>query len=436
MKFRKYRAFFWGVVISAISISTTFDLIALRRSLQFDSELNWIGQKNKALYELEEMQRNIIRLDVDMDSGDQQSVFNSLILLGEHYSRFLNLIADNQTQVTRFQPFQFLQKHDPDIVKQYVSQKKNFFKAIVDAKTTELRQLAEIGEINQRENKAERLKITIAMLVDIVLFVSAGLLWWLYDSARRKESEVLLLALGDAKKINSEMRSLMENRSRQLRNTVHDLKNPLGVIKGFSELIECSPFNAANVLDISQHLQRVSNQTLALVGSLLDSESQTQREESLKISVYIDNVCQALRPVLDKKGQSICWKKTNKELEVFSAPIVFWNIAMNIIENASKYSPKNSEIILSIESQDGFCLFEVEDFGPGFTDDDKQKAFRPFQRLSALPTNGEASSGIGLSNVYESVKKLGGSIEIGNSQMTHGAKVVVKLPLTNFAART
>jgi len=70
----------------------------------------------------------------------------------------------------------------------------------------------------------------------------------------------------------------------------------------------------------------------------------------------------------------------------------------------------------------------VEDSGPGFKEIDKKKLFGKFQRLSAQPTDGESSTGLGLSIVKVMVDKLGGSISL-ISKEGESAKFLIKLPL-------
>jgi signal transduction histidine kinase len=70
----------------------------------------------------------------------------------------------------------------------------------------------------------------------------------------------------------------------------------------------------------------------------------------------------------------------------------------------------------------------VKDEGPGLTEEDNQKIFRKFQKLSAKPTAGESSTGLGLSIVYELTKLLKGDIKVV-SEEGKGAEFIVYLPV-------
>jgi signal transduction histidine kinase len=74
-------------------------------------------------------------------------------------------------------------------------------------------------------------------------------------------------------------------------------------------------------------------------------------------------------------------------------------------------------------------LIEIEDEGPGFSAEDKRRAFQEFQTLSAKPTGGEAATGLGLKICRDIVAAHGGSITIRDGENHRGACLVVKLPL-------
>ena len=72
-------------------------------------------------------------------------------------------------------------------------------------------------------------------------------------------------------------------------------------------------------------------------------------------------------------------------------------------------------------------LFEVTDEGPGIRVEERHKLFRKFQKLSARPTNGESSSGLGLSIVKDLIDLLKGSIEV-ISEEGAGSTFAVRIP--------
>jgi len=101
----------------------------------------------------------------------------------------------------------------------------------------------------------------------------------------------------------------------------------------------------------------------------------------------------------------------------------------NLLSNAIKYSSNNTTIWLRCFAEHTNLHIEVEDQGPGFSEEDKIKAFHFGQTLSAKPMSGESSTGVGLFACKQIVDAHHGTIAIRNSKAAHGAIINVTLPL-------
>jgi two-component system sensor histidine kinase/response regulator len=99
----------------------------------------------------------------------------------------------------------------------------------------------------------------------------------------------------------------------------------------------------------------------------------------------------------------------------------------NLVSNAIKFSPRGKELVLSVRNGGPYGECVVRDQGPGFTDDDKQRMFRRYARLSARPTGGEPSTGLGLSIVKKLVSAMGGEL-LCDSKPGQGAAFTLRLP--------
>jgi signal transduction histidine kinase len=86
----------------------------------------------------------------------------------------------------------------------------------------------------------------------------------------------------------------------------------------------------------------------------------------------------------------------------------------NLVSNAVKYSTLGGVIRITLLKSSSFVRVEIDDAGPGFTAEDKEKMFQHFQRLSAKPTAGEHSTGIGLAIVKQIVELHNGKIWVEN----------------------
>ncbi|HYP16256.1 MAG TPA: ATP-binding protein, partial [Opitutus sp.] len=100
----------------------------------------------------------------------------------------------------------------------------------------------------------------------------------------------------------------------------------------------------------------------------------------------------------------------------------------NLVSNALKFSPAGKSVKLIVgqtPDQRGEC--RVIDEGPGFTEHDKQQIFRRYRRLSARPTGGEPSTGLGLSIVKKLMQDMRGDLNF-ESVAGHGATFILTFP--------
>ena len=101
----------------------------------------------------------------------------------------------------------------------------------------------------------------------------------------------------------------------------------------------------------------------------------------------------------------------------------------NLLSNALKFSPRGRRVCLRAARAGGAVALCVEDEGPGLTDDDKRKLFGRYVRLSARPSDGEPSVGLGLSIVKQMVDAMEGRIVV-ESEVGKGARFRVELACT------
>jgi signal transduction histidine kinase len=227
---------------------------------------------------------------------------------------------------------------------------------------------------------------------------------------------------------NGQLRDIARLHQSKIKRIVHDLKNPLGTISGFAELVASDPTNRHSVLEATQVIQRVSNTTLSLVTSMLTELKEDQRPHSVvDLNAVVDEVQLLLNPLAKKKNQTIRWSPLAKAGWVEADPIKLRDIVLNILSNAIKFSPKSSTIQIVSRSHKGQLILEIKDEGPGFTPEDLQKVFLPHVELSAKPTGGESSSGLGLYSAKSSLEEIGGRIQI-TSDHGQGATVKIEIP--------
>jgi signal transduction histidine kinase len=99
----------------------------------------------------------------------------------------------------------------------------------------------------------------------------------------------------------------------------------------------------------------------------------------------------------------------------------------NLVSNAVKYSPPGNAIFVRLKKHTQGVRIEVQDQGPGLSAEDQKKLFGKFARLSAKPTGGEYSTGLGLSIVKKMVEAMNGKVWC-EGELGQGATFIVEFP--------
>ena len=100
----------------------------------------------------------------------------------------------------------------------------------------------------------------------------------------------------------------------------------------------------------------------------------------------------------------------------------------NLLSNAIKFSPTGSNVHITLSQKSNHARIDVRDEGPGLSEEDQSNLFGTFQKLSAAPTGGEKSTGLGLSIVKKIIEAHHGGIEV-QSQVGSGSTFSFRIPL-------
>jgi signal transduction histidine kinase len=102
----------------------------------------------------------------------------------------------------------------------------------------------------------------------------------------------------------------------------------------------------------------------------------------------------------------------------------------NLVSNAVKFSSSGKPVVIQAQTNNQHIVFAVKDEGPGFHPADLEKMYSKFQRLSAQPTGGESSHGLGLAIVDLLVKRLNATIEL-QTEFGKGSTFTIKVPVVS-----
>jgi signal transduction histidine kinase/CheY-like chemotaxis protein len=227
-------------------------------------------------------------------------------------------------------------------------------------------------------------------------------------------------------------------KSEILGTVAHDLKNPLGVILGRTEILkEMIASSGALGEDVQVQIAYIRDAADRLTGmvddlvsdAMADALDITIRREPVDIAVLVQEVAEANRPLAARKEQTITVSASPNHAAMCDSDRIREAID-NLVSNAVKYSPIGGAIDLLVAPATDGILVEVRDQGAGLSPEDISRLFGRFQRLSAKPTAGETSTGLGLSIVKRIVDLHGGRITVESAGPGKGAVFKMTLPVT------
>ena len=224
-------------------------------------------------------------------------------------------------------------------------------------------------------------------------------------------------------------------KSEFLANMSHELRTPLNVIIGFSELMVDEVSGNINeeqrkclndILTSSQHLLNLINGVLDL--SRIESGKIELRLENVALTKVIKSLTRTVMPILTSRKQSL-----DVEIEK-GLPLVYADegklaqVVLNLVENASKFSPDGSELKVKAINKGDWCQVSVIDNGVGIKKEDQERIFEPFSRLDYPLVKERGGTGLGLALVKQIVERYGGLISV-DSKFGKGSRFIFTVPL-------
>ncbi len=249
---------------------------------------------------------------------------------------------------------------------------------------------------------------------DTVLWGLASLAPILVD-----DEELLLFAFNDVtklKRVEAELRELNEIKNRFLGMAAHDLRNPIGAIRGLANMILNLDLEDEKKAKFLEMISRTSDQMLVLLNDLLDVSTIDSNEFNLtkrkgNLGILLKERIALVSITADQKGiQLSCDVDDNTDIEFDSDRV--GQAIDNLLTNAVKFSAPGSVVETSVRRNGTSLDLTVRDFGQGIALREIDRIFTPFEKLSSKPTAGEKSTGLGLAITKKIVEAHGGTIRV------------------------
>lgn len=281
------------------------------------------------------------------------------------------------------------------------------------------------AKLGIQQNALLILLIFIALMIVIV-----ALIFMSYKN-KKKSNYKLENLNAEIQKSNHSLSVLNEEKDRIIRILAHDLKNPVSNIISCIELVN-EEKHSKQTTELLRFVEQSSFKMKQMITNILSVETAKKNLSNLELtlvnfSAAIDESIAHFEKQAEKKNIQLI-KGIPLDIWIKVNPTHLSQIIDNLLSNAIKFSDHKKNIYIELFSKNKTATLKVQDEGPGLTEEDKTKLFEEFEELSAKPTGGENSTGLGLFIVKKFAEAMNGIISC-ESQLGEGASFFVSFPV-------
>ena len=236
----------------------------------------------------------------------------------------------------------------------------------------------------------------------------------------REREQLLAHQAADLAGANQDLKALNEQKDQYLGLVVHDLRNPLNGILLSAQVIAEESQDPA-VREMAGRIRGTASDMNGLIGRFLDIAAidaghVLPQLEPVPLDALVHEAMASFASAAAQKGIRLRADLPESAAPAMADPAFVKEIAANLLSNALKFSPPGKAVSLGVEDAGDEVILSVADEGPGLTEEDKRRLFGRFARLTAQPTAGEPSVGLGLSIVKHMVEACGGRIWVDSAE--------------------
>lgn len=256
-----------------------------------------------------------------------------------------------------------------------------------------------------------------------------------YAVERHRNRMQLERATTELRLKNMELARANDEKNRFLGIAAHDLRNPLSVVLGYTELMLAEDAGSItdDQRDVLGSVRSSIEFMLGLIHDLLDLSM--IQAGAIRLDLQRTDLIALVRKtvmtnhvVADKKRIALHFQADCQLEPIIIDSRKFEQVLHNLLSNAIKFSHPDTHVKVRVERIESSVIISVSDQGVGIPHEELDKLFRPFQKTSAQSTGGEGSTGLGLAIVRNIVESHGGRIWC-ESEVGRGSIFRLSLPI-------
>ncbi len=243
--------------------------------------------------------------------------------------------------------------------------------------------------------------------------------------------------LEEMQKLYEQVSELEQLKTDMIRIASHDLRNPIGVMQGYIEMlqweIQNGEYNAGNIKEKLHVMQKMASRMRKITSDILsvdriEQSSHIQATQQLDLTSLIREVCEEQRWLAQAKNHTYALHLPEAATYIKGDVAQIREALVNLVNNSIKYTPEQGKILISLEYDGDAAIFEVIDNGYGIPKNMQQRLFQPFYRAKTRETATIEGTGLGLHLVKNIIERHGGRI-IFRSRHQKGSTFGFQLPV-------
>jgi two-component system sensor histidine kinase SenX3 len=240
--------------------------------------------------------------------------------------------------------------------------------------------------------------------------------------------EEYILLLADDR---TEITRTEEIRNDFVANVSHELKTPVGAISLLAEALEASPDDEEAVRRFAKRMHKESSRLAALVQDIIElsrlqGANVAQQAHPVDINTVVaEAVDRSQLPAESKNIEIVVGGRA--DAMVYGDQDLLVTALRNLIDNAIRYSPENTQVGVGVRARDGLVAVSVTDQGEGLSPEEQERVFERFYRVDTARSRHTGGTGLGLSIVKHVMANHGGEVTLW-SQPGQGSTFTIRLP--------
>lgn len=216
----------------------------------------------------------------------------------------------------------------------------------------------------------------------------------------------------------------------QISALAHDLKTPLTIIRGNTELLydtiladnqkECADYIEGSVIQMQDYIETLIDMTKA-------KDNFPFRRENVKLSSLLQEIRTQAKGLCAIKNIYLEWRENVDREYIFADNEQLIRVFANVLSNAIEYTPAGKTVFFEVYEKDNSILCSITDMGSGFSPEALKHATELFF-MDEQSRHSKSHYGIGLYVADSIIAKHGGQLILSNSEKTGGAQVIIKMP--------